>query len=374
MKKFAKTVLLNLTLMLLFFSATGQETFFGLEVSKQLKTTEAKDLQRPGSCWVNAGVALLEAEWLRNSNTEVDVSELNFVRNAYSLKTKVYVETKGNIRIDETGIAYDVPYIMREYGMAPDDAFIAAEEMGGEMDAIIRGAMHMVMNRENGVFTERWQNTVEEALSQYIGYARQSFKFRDTDHSAGSFAEASEINSSDFVMITADGSADINAAIEIGLKNNWRGNKAYNLQAGQLYQTLYSAANSGYTALLYIDLNKEMIYEDEQVAFVPAMKISQLTTFKEGEEISYEPLPEREVTVEERQAAFEKNLDKTLDYLLVYGISKDKDGKEYLLAKKVCSSGNQAIHLSPAFVKLNLMYLMVNKEGLPKEMKSKLKL
>ncbi|NCU32460.1 MAG: hypothetical protein EOM23_05920, partial [Candidatus Moranbacteria bacterium] len=241
MKKVTKTVLLGLTLMVLVFSAIGQETFFGLETSKQLKTTNSKDLQRHGSCWVNAGVALIEAEWLRNKNTEVDISELNFVRNAYSLKTKVYVETKGNIRIDETGIAYDVPYIMREYGMTPDDAFVVAEEMGGEMDAIIRGAMHMVMNRENGVFTERWQNIVEEALSQFIGYPRQSFKFQNTDHDARSFAEASGINSSDFVMITSDGNADPYSLIEIGLKNNRRGNKAYSLEAEQLYQALYSA-------------------------------------------------------------------------------------------------------------------------------------
>jgi hypothetical protein len=57
---------------------------------------------------------------------------------------------------------------------------------------------------------------------------------------------------------------------------------------------------------------------------------------------------------------------------LISGISKDKNGTEYLIAKNVCEAGNQTLHLSSAFLKLNTGFIVVNKKGLPAGLNSKL--
>jgi bleomycin hydrolase len=166
----------------------------------------------------------------------------------------------------------------------------------------------------------------------------------------------------------------MNKQVDFQVRNNWNNNKAYNLQPEQLPALLKDAVAAGYPVLFYGSLDADMIFEAEQVGLVPAGSIADLTSATEGQEISYEPLPEREITTEVRQTKFGSNLGKGLDYVLVYGISKDKNGDEYLMAKKLCEAGNQTLNLSASFVKLNLVYIMINKQGLPGDIKSKLKL
>lgn len=379
MKSFATIILTAIVLSFFSLSGIGQETFYGLETTKELKTTDTKDLQRPGSCWANAGTAFLEAEWLRLNNTELSIAELAFVRNAYLLKAEAYLSSKGNTRVDEKGIAFDVVALMAQYGLVPSEAFYKSEEKpmdarSGEMDAILRGTLQMVMQKENGVFSDRWKNTYEAALTRYIGFPRQQFTINGKEHSAKSFLNDSGIVPSDYILLTSDAGAETNKQVELEVRNNWNNIKAYNLQPEQLPALLKDAVAAGYPVLFYGNLDNEMIFEPEQVGLVPAGNIADLTTAEEGQEISYEPLPEREITAEDRQTKLESNIGKKLDYLLVYGISKDKNGSEYMMAKKLCEAGNQTINLSMTFVKLNLVYLMINKEGLPKAIKSKLKL
>jgi hypothetical protein len=162
MKNFARIILTAIVLSAFTLAGLSQETFYGLQTTKELKTTDTKDLHRPGSCWANAGTAFLEAEWLRLNNTEMDIAELAFIRNAYLLKAEAYLTSDGSTRVDEKGTAFDVVALMAEYGLAPSDAFYKSEEKpmdarSGEMDAILRGTLQMVMEKENGVFSDRWE-------------------------------------------------------------------------------------------------------------------------------------------------------------------------------------------------------------------------
>lgn len=58
--------------------------------------------------------------------------------------------------------------------------------------------------------------------------------------------------------------------------------------------------------------------------------------------------------------------------MLVTGISKDKKGANYLTVKNVCESGDKALNLSENFVKLNTVYLLINKRALPDNLKGSL--
>jgi hypothetical protein len=378
MKNFTSIVLTAIALSVFSFHGLSQETFYGIETNKELKTTDTEDLHRPGSCWANAGTAFLEAEWLRLNNTEMDISTLAFIRNAYLLKAQAYLNSDGRVRVDEKGIAFDVVALTAEYGLVPSDAFYKSDEKpmdarSGEMDAILRGTLQMVIERENGVFSDRWRNTYEAALTRYIGYSRQQFTVNGNEHSAKSFLSESGIEPSDYILIASDSRAEMNKLVDFEVRNNWNNNKAFNVETEKLPGLLKEAVTAGYPVLFYGSLDADMIFEAEQVGLVPAGSIADLTTAAEGQEISYEPLPERAITPEDQQRKLESNLGKNLDYLLIFGISTDKEGNEYLMAKKLCEAGDQTLNLSASFVKLNMVYLMINKEGLPKAIKSQLK-
>ncbi|MBE0637374.1 MAG: hypothetical protein IH598_02510 [Bacteroidales bacterium] len=379
MKNKLKVLLLAVALIGISNVAICQQKYYDLQTIKQVKTAPAKDLQRPGSCWSNAGTALIEAEWIKNGRTEIDLSEMTFIRNAYELKAFAYLNSKGATRLDERLLASDVFPLMVEYGMAPEEMFMKTvdkprDASSGEMDAILRGTMQMVMEKEGGNFTERWQSTFNAALSRYLGETRIAFNYNNTEYTPKSFAETSGINATDYIVLTSDSRNTPDSKIELPARNNWNKTQAYNVSADNLQSTIRNAVNSGYTVIWYGNLAEEMIFPEEMVAIVPAGKIADLTKPKEGVETTYEPLAEKAVSPADRQANFEASVGKELDYLMIFGTSKDKNGNEYVMAKKVCEAGNKTIHLSPSFVKLNTGYVLLNKKGLPGDLKSKLSL
>jgi bleomycin hydrolase len=376
MRKFSKFALLTLAFGCFSIFLQGQ-SYYELKPVKQVKTSPTKDLQRYGSCWSNAGTALLEAEWMRAGKPEIDLSEMDFIRNAYLLKAEAYLKSNGNVRVDEKLLANDVLTLMTTYGMVPEEMFMKSSETtqdsrSGEMDAILRGTLQMVMQQEGGNFTERWKSTYDAALSRYLGEPRYRFNFNNVEYNPKSFAETSGIVASDFVLLTSDNRSAMDKKMELPARSNWNKTQAYNVSAENLQKTLQSAVNSGFTVVWYGNLGADMIYANEMVAIVPAGKIAALTKTVEGVEPTWEPLPEKAVTDADRQTKFEASAGSELDYLIIFGISKDKNGTEYIMAKKVCEAGNQTLHLSPAFIKLNTGYLMLNKNGLPKDLKTKL--
>lgn len=357
------------------FTVQGQGKYYDFQIVKQIKTTPSKEIQRSGSCWAYAGTALLEAEWLKSGKPELDISEWNFIRNAYELKSNEHLKTKGNVKVDEKGIAPDVLVLMDHYGMVPEDMFFRTEEKplnpnSAEMDAIIRATLYMVMEKESGNFTEQWKNTFDATLSAYLGEARINFPYQGKDYTPKSFAEASGLKANDFAILTSDNRQPFNQMITLPAKNNWNSTRALNVQSDQLFNSTRASLQAGHTVLWYGNLPADMLYQEENAAIVPAQKISDLVKKQTGED-KKSPFPEKNFTEQERQANFESNSKNELTYLLIYGMSKDKTGTEYFVAKKVCQADNTPIHLSPGFFRFNTGFIMLNKKGLPSDVRSR---
>lgn len=352
----------------------GQESIYGITSVKEIPTTDSEKLDRPGSCWSNAGTALLEAEWIRTGKEKTDLSELDFVRNAYLLKSEIFLETDGEIRVDEKGIAYDVITLMEKYGMAPEEAFMKSPQnesnpKSGEMDAIIRGTLRTVQLKEEGQLTERWKNILNGALTRHLGDVKLEFTYRDVEYTPKSFAQKSGLEPSDYVMITSDTRNPLNESFVLEVKNNWNKSGFYNTGLMQMVDALDNAIAEGYAVLWYGNTGADYIFKEESVAIVPAVKMPE--TDESAEKLT-EPVPEASVSPDSRQTQFETLLDQKHDYMLIYGKSEDKNGKGYYMAKYVCEGGNKGLHLSDEFVKLNTVYLMLNKNALSGDMRSEL--
>lgn len=82
------------------------------------------------------------------------------------------------------------------------------------------------------------------------------------------------------------------------------------------------------------------------------------------------PYPEIDVTQEMRQVAFD-NWETTDDHgMVIYGIAKDQNGKEYFMVKNSWGKSgkyNGIWYASKAFVAYKTMNILVHKDALPKE-------
>jgi bleomycin hydrolase len=377
MKRIISTVFF-IPIFFLFISTAmfAQESYYGIKSVKKIVTSSTKDLQRPGSCWSNAGAALLEAEMLKGGKKDIDLSEMGFVHNAYLQKAGVYLKNKGKIRVGEDGMASDVIKSIEEFGMVPETGYMKSDkdpfgEDAGEMDAILRGTLKMVLDKENGNFSERWKNTYDAALGSYIGEPRINFKYKDKDFTPKSFAEASGIKANDYILISSDDRQEMNKPFVLPIKSNWSEEKAFNVTPDDLAIIMKSSIEKGFTLTWYGDVVQKSVFANENVALVPATNMPGEKTAG-TEKIVMEPVAEKEITSTERQEKFKSSIDKELGYMLVYGLRKDKKDTEYLVAKNVCESGDKELNLSGAYIKLNTVFLLLNKNGLSAEMKDKL--
>ncbi len=359
-----------------FAQETVSEKIYDLQLADTVRVTPSKDLQRTGSCWSNAGTALLEAELIRTGKGEIDLAEMDFIHNSYLKKADVYLESKGEIRVGENGMAYDVIKMMGEYGMAPESAYMTSDKnmmdpSSGEMDAILRGTLNVVLQVENGEFSERWQNTYDAALSRYIGETRIEFTYDNEKYTPESFAKKSGLNAENYVMLTSDADQEMYIKFVPEFKDNWAKDEFYNVPVEDLIKIIKSAVENGYTVIWYGVKDTETIFEEESVAIIPAGKMPGEPVEEEEEKIT-EPVPEKEINQEIRQETFEIVFNKSLDYLQIFGLSKDKKENEYYIAKEVCISGDKQIHISVPYLKQNTVYILLNKSGIPSGFRKKL--
>ena len=367
-----------LLVFLLFSSAqiSAQESYYGLKSTKKVTTSPSKDLPRPLSCWSNAGAALLEAEILKSGQKDIDLSEMDFVHNAYLQKADAFLKSSGKTKIGGDGIASDVILSLAQFGMVPEVGFMKSDkdpfgEDAGEMDAILRGTMRMVVDKENGNFSERWKNTYDGALVSYIGEARINFKYKDQDFTPKSFAEKTGLKPGDYILISSDNRQEMFKPFVLPINNNWSEQKAYNVAPEDLVKVMKSAVEKGFAVTWCGDVVQKSIFVAEKVAIVPASKMPGEKA-NEIDKLVMEPVAETNVTPELRQEKFQKIVTKEPGYMLVYGLSKDKKGADYLVGKNACQSGDNELNLSESYIKLNTVFLLLNKNSLPADLKVKL--
>lgn len=381
MKKI-KYLSLALLIALIFNSSFGfsQDKYYELTSAKEIKTTSTENQKRVGTCWSNAGVALLEAEMLRLGKDPVDLSTQQFVYSAYNKKADVTLNGNTKLKVDPSGIAYDVITLAKEYGMIPESEFMYPEsemtsaQKQGEMDAVLRGTLNMIQQKGEG-FSERWQNVYSTSLLRYMGEPKIEFTHNGVSYNANTFAGAAGLNFDDYILMTWMPQSDMHTEVDPELRQNWANNPFYNVQGSDMVEAIKGCVDGGYTVVWYGPISDSQVFGDENMALVPAGDFPGQSEAEEQEaEPEYKPFAEKQITPDMHTELMKLTAQKDQDYLLIYGMSADQEGNTYFTAKYVCESGDKTLNLSVPFVELNTVYLMMNKNGLPSALKDNLDL
>ena len=349
-----------------------QEEGFVFTTVKENPITSIKNQNRSSTCWSFSSLGFLESELLRTGKGEYDLSEMFVVHHTMVDRAVNYVRYHGDSSFSPGGSFYDIMFCMKNYGLVPQDA----------MPGIMYGDSLPVHKK----LTPVWKKGLCAIYDTYLGQCPEKFTYKGKEYTPMTFAQSLGLNPDDYVSLTSYTHHPFYSQFAIEIQDNWRNGLSYNLPLDEFMAVMDNAVKNGYTFAWGSDVSEEGFTRDG-IAVVPdAAKGAELTgsdmarwtgmtAADKRKELTSKPLPEMKITQEMRQTAFD-NWETTDDHgMIIYGIAKDQNGKEYFMVKNSWGTNNKykgTWYASKAFVAYKTMNILVHKDALPKDIAKKL--
>lgn len=323
----------------------------------EYKATPVKNQARTSTCWSFATTSFIESELLRMGKGEYDLSEMYVVRNNYvdRLKNNYLRQGKGNT--DEGGQSHDWMEIFVESGIVPEEVYPGInynstthnhQELNSYLKAVAQVSVDL--KRES----PQYESVVNAILDTYLGKAPQSFTYKGVTYTPVSFAKSLGINPSDYVEITSMTHFPFYTKGVLEVPDNWRMEKFYNVPLDELIEIMNYALNNGYTVDWDGDTSEDGFSNRKGVALFPSSNVTQ----------------------DMRQAMFE-NFTTTDDHMMhITGLTTDQNGNKYYITKNSWGAESNKfggyLNMSEQYVRAKTLFIMVNKNSVPKEIRDKL--
>jgi len=195
------------------------------------------------------------------------------------------------------------------------------------------------------------------------------------EYTPQSYAKELGINPDDYVSITSYTHHPFYTQFALEIPDNWRWESSYNLPIDEFMKIFDYAIEQGYTVLWGSDIS-EKGFTKKGIAVVPEFDVKNMSGSDQSKIYSLaEIVPEKKISQEDRQIAFD-NWQTTDDHgMHIFGIAKDQKGTKYYIVKN--SFGETGPYkgiwyVSETFVKYKTMNIVVHKNSIPKEIKIKL--
>ena len=370
------------------------DTAYIFETIIEVPATNVKDQHRSGTCWAFSGVSFLEAEALRISGVEVDISEMFIVRYAYAQKGLKYVRLHGSSNFGPGGQAHDVTNVIREYGIVPEIDYPGLEigeekHNHGELDAVSQGFLDAVIKRRGGKLSPIWYEAYTAILDVYLGELPTGFEVEGESFDPESYASSLGIIPDDYVEFTSYSIYPYYENILLEIPDNWSDDLYYNVPIDELMDVIDQALENGYSISWDGDVSDRGFSHKNGVAIIPEKDIEsldgtemerweKLTDTEKSKELFSFDKPGHEKLIDQimRQEHFD-NYSSTDDHLMhLTGIVKDQNGTVYYTTKNSWDDDSNDkggyLYMSESYVRLNTVAIMVHKDGVPGKLAKKL--
>ena len=361
---------------------------------KDIPTTDVRNQNSSGTCWSFSTNSFLETELIRTGKGEFDLSEMFVVWNTYSEKGQRTVRWHGNLNFGGGGAFHDVFWVFDNFGAVPEEAYAGLEygeekHVHGELDALLDSYISTVVKNKNRKLSPAWQNGLNGILDAYLGDLPEEFEYNGVKYSPKSFAEYLDLNMSDYVEIGSYTHHDFYDTFILEVPDNWMLDEIYNVPLNEMMEIIENAINNGYSVAWGADVSEKGFSWKNGVAIVPnedkpdivgmeSDKWEKLDA-KEKKKRLYsfdEPVAEKEITQEMRQAEFD-NYKTTDDHgMLLTGIAKDQRGEIFYKVKNSWSTKGSPyegyFYASKPFVALKTIDIVVHKDAIPQAIKDKM--
>lgn len=379
--------------------ASKPEEGYLFTIEKELKVTPVKNQNSSGTCWDYAGTGFLEAELLRMGKGEYDLSEMFTAYHDYCDRAMASIRKRGDISYSQGGCFGDVLHVMERYGLVPEeqmrpgvthrDSLAAFGEMSSMTNPLVKAACGNGSLQADSNYQLLAMKAIRAVLQVYLGIPPEKFTYRGREYTPASFRDALGLKASDYVQVTAVLHEPLYGAFAPESPDNWRNEPAYNVTLDELIEITDLALAQGYPVGWDSDVSEPGWRLGIKKGFVvlPANGDNNLpqgtdmehwagkSAKQMQEEAAAHPTPQRWVTPEERQLAWDNHETNDDHLMLIYGTAKDQMGNPYYMVKNSWGrygEYNGMFYCSKAYFRYKTITVLLHKDALSKAMKKKL--
>ena len=364
-------------------------------IVKENPITSVKDQNRSGTCWAYSTLSYFESEILKSTGKTYDLCESFVANKDYMDRAVQVVRYHGDMQFAQGGSAYDVYYVLKNYGICPEDAMPFPGSLYGdslnnfnEFFSLLEPYVDGIATSKASKISNQWKVGFQGILDAYLGKCPENYTYEGEIYTPKSFASSLGLNMDDYVTITSYTHHPFYSQFVVEVQDNWRNPASYNLPMDEMMQIIDNAVMNGYTVAWGGDVSEPGFTRDGLAYMIDAKKMQSLQGSDMARWLGLSAakrrnlidslgcnVPEVQPTQEMRQERFD-NWELTDDHgMLIYGIAKDQNGKEYYMVKNSWGEAGKykgTWYMTKTFIAANTMDYMVNKNAIPANIRKKM--
>ena len=375
-------------------SADSVKKGFEFTDVKVIPTTSVKDQNKSGTCWSFSGTSFLEDEVRRLGGDSLDLSEMYTVRYCYDDKADRYIRLYGECNFSQGGSLLDVGYVLKKYGMVPEDAYPGlnyGEEKHDhyEMATVMESMLKAVVKKPSKKISTAWRRALNGVLDAYMGEVPTEFTYKGKKYTPKSVAESLPVNPDDYVALTSFTHHPFYETFILEVPDNWLYGQYMNVPLDELKAIADYAVENGFPINWAADVSEGGFKWNKGVALMPKGKTqgdmngTELARWvklsdreRANDKYNFDgPVEEEVITQESRQKGFDSQ-ETTDDHgMEIVGYATDQNGKRYYKVKNSWDT-NQVydgfLYVSEPYFLAKTVSMLVHKDAIPKHIAKKI--
>ncbi|MGI6241970.1 MAG: aminopeptidase C [Prevotella sp.] len=366
-------------------------------VVKENAITSIKDQNRSGTCWAYSTLSFFEAEILKATGKTYDLCESFVANKTYMDRAIQVVRLHGDCQFSQGGSSFDPLYVIQNYGICPENAMPFPGSLYGdslnnfnEFFSVMTPYVESVAKSTAKKISNQWKVGLQGILDAYLGECPENFTYQGKSYTPKSFAASLGLNWDDYVTFTSYTHHPFWTQFAVEVQDNWRNPLSWNVPIDDMEKIIDNAIMNGYTVAWGGDVSEDgftrqglaYMYDTKKMESMEGSDMARwlkLSSAKKKNLIDSlgVNVPEITPTQKLRQERYD-NWELTDDHgMLIYGIAKDQNGKEYYMVKNSWGETGDykgIWYMTKNFIIGNTMDFMVNKNAVPKDIRKKIKI
>lgn len=364
-------------------------------VIKENPITSIKNQSRSGTCWDYSTLAFFESEILKKTGKTYDLSEMYVCNKNYLDRAINTVRLHGDMQFEQGGSAYDVQYVLKNYGICPENAMALPGTMYGdtlnnfsEFFTVMPAYVKAIATSGSKKLSPAWKQGLQGIIDAYIGKVPESFVYEGKTYTPQSFAKSLGLDWDEYVSITSYTHHPFWTEFPVEVQDNWRQGMSWNVPMEDISRIIDNALDNGYTVAWGGDVSEDGFTRDGLAVLVDIKKAQdldssdmarwlKLSAGEKKEKLQKLGVNAPELTPSQatRQEEFD-NWQLTDDHgMQIYGKAKDQNGREYYMVKNSWGETGEykgIWYMTKNYIVAKTMDFLVNKNALPKDIRKKL--